>query len=1158
MIACTNCSADVPVGQKFCGECGARVNATCPNCGASAPPHQKFCGECGTALSEVAARPSVSEATPAAVAAGPERRLVSVLFLDLAGFTPFTESRDAEDVREFVTRYFDQAKQIIERFGGAVDKYIGDAVMAIWGAVRAEEDDAERSVRAGLELIDMVAKLGAEEGSSSMAARAGIMTGEASVGPGGNDTGLVLGDIVNTASRLQSIGDPGDVLVGQTTRDLTVRSIQYTEVGERSLKGKDDAVIVFRAERILAERGGVGRADVIEAPFVGRDEELRLLKDQLHAASREGRARLVSIVGQAGIGKSRLVWEFEKYIDGLVESVFWHHGRAPSYSDGLAMWSLAEMVRSRCRITETEDPEIARQLLAETLAQYLQPSEREWVDPQLMALLGLAQAGGERSEMHAAIRLFFERIAEVGTTVLVFEDLHWADAATLEFVEELTEWSRDYPILVVALARPDLLDRRPTWGSLQRGVVALHLPPLADTEMHRLVTSLIPALDDDSRANIVGPAGGIPLFAVEMVRMLLNEGRLEPEADGTFSPIGDITNLSVPDSVHAIIGARLDRLDPVDRQLVQDAAVLGQTFSITALTALSPDGQEDVESRLASLARRELFEVIRDPRSPERGQYGFVQSVIREVAHGRINRDVRRQKHVEVARYFETLGAEDTAGAIASHYLDAIELVEPDDELLQAVSDALGRAIDRARNVHAYEQIVSLAERAERSINDPVHLVPMWVAAAEASSALSDVAKGERFATRLIDHFTTTGDTAGHAFALAILGEVLNGNQLATRVPDLLEPHLDPKADLPETEGHARLAASLARAYLLTGRERAEDLASQALVMAERLELDEVAADAMITKGTELVDARRPREGRGLIASAVQIAEARGLTHVLLRGLANSAYTAPTYQEAIEYGDRGLAEARRVGDKRHIHFFAYQRASFLPNRGRLGELEELAADPIIALGDASVRAQIQAALAYGYLTVGNADAADEAWERATDLIGQTDDFQTLGSYDAIKILREMYQGSLDSAQASTEDLVETYHGRHWLTVTTTTGPWLIGGDPALIDRYNDLTRLLPAVTALSSFRSLGHAAAGIIGDGASSTPLGIEAVNGLTEGESFETAAVAAAIVASLLQPGVKDRATLESTARQLCNEYGFHGTAALVERILSGEFQAT
>ncbi|UCG39993.1 MAG: AAA family ATPase, partial [Acidimicrobiia bacterium] len=598
-MTCPSCSADVPAGQKFCGECGGRVVIACPSCEATSPAGQKFCGECGTPLGDAAPAAHTAAPEPAtAPVASTEHRLVSVLFLDLAGFTPFTEANDAEDVRAFISRYFDHSKEIVERFGGVVDKFIGDAVMAIWGAERAEEDDAERAVRAGLELVDMVSKLGAEAGHPEMAARAGIMTGEASVGPGGNDQGLILGDIVNTASRLQSIGEEGDVLVGQSTRDLTDRAVQYSKVGERALKGKEDSVVVYRAERILAERGGVGRADLIEAPFVGRDEELRLLKDQLHAAGREQRARMVSIVGQAGIGKSRLVWEFLKYIDGLVETIYWHHGRAPSYSDGIAMWSLAEMVRGRCGISETEEPEVARAAVAETLETYLEPEQRAWVEPQLLALLGLADAPGERSEMHAALRHFFERIAGHGIAVLVFEDLHWADAATLDFVEEFIEWSRDFPILLVALSRPDLLESRPEWGTLQRGVVQLHLPPLSDPDMHTLVGSLVPQMDEGTRQRIVKPSGGIPLFAIEMVRTLINDGTLVPTDNGSFDVVGSVSELSVPDSINAVIGARLDRLPQEDRHLVQDASVLGQTFTADALAATSTLSAEVVEERL--------------------------------------------------------------------------------------------------------------------------------------------------------------------------------------------------------------------------------------------------------------------------------------------------------------------------------------------------------------------------------------------------------------------------------------------------------------------------------------------------------------------------------------------------------------------------------
>ena len=272
---------------------------------------------------------------------------MSVLFVDLVGFTSLSEGRDPEDVRALVTRYFDVAREIVERFGGTVDKYIGDAVMAWWGATASQEDDAERAVRAALEIVDRVESLGEEIGIEALAARAGVMTGEASVGPGGNEKGLLLGDLVNSTSRIQSVAEPGTVLVGPTTAGLVGGAIDLIDAGSHVVKGREEPIVASRALRTVAERGGRGRVDALEPPFVGRVSELRLLKEMLHAAGNDGRARLVSLVGQAGIGKSRLIWEFRKYIDGLVETVYWHEGRSPSYGDGITLWALAEMIRHR-------------------------------------------------------------------------------------------------------------------------------------------------------------------------------------------------------------------------------------------------------------------------------------------------------------------------------------------------------------------------------------------------------------------------------------------------------------------------------------------------------------------------------------------------------------------------------------------------------------------------------------------------------------------------------------------------------------------------------------------------------------------------------------------------------------------------------------------
>jgi len=345
-VICANCGTENEAGRKFCKECAAPLAIACSSCGAANSPDAKFCGECASPLQGAVSVPPAAQAAPPTGQPGPvaERRLVSVLFADLVGFTPFSEERDPEAVRELLTRYFDLARLAIERHGGTVEKFIGDAVMAVWGAPVAREDDAERAVRAALEIIDAMTALG-----PGIEARAGVLTGETAVTLGAVGQGMVAGDLVNTASRLQSVAAPGTVLVGETTMRAASAAIAFEPVEAQELKGKSSPVPAWRALRVVAQRGGQGRGDALEPPFVGRDDELRLLKDALHATGRERRVRLVSISGPAGIGKSRLAWELEKYIDGVVEDIYWHRGRSPSYGEGIAFWALGEMVRRRCQ-----------------------------------------------------------------------------------------------------------------------------------------------------------------------------------------------------------------------------------------------------------------------------------------------------------------------------------------------------------------------------------------------------------------------------------------------------------------------------------------------------------------------------------------------------------------------------------------------------------------------------------------------------------------------------------------------------------------------------------------------------------------------------------------------------------------------------------------
>ena len=353
-MICGNCGAENRAGRKFCAECGTALTPPCPSCGAYNEPSEKFCGECGTALGGGAAAVPAAKAAAAPVAQA-ERRLVSILFVDLVGSTALAEGRDPEETRDLLTRYFDLARDVIGRYGGSVEKFIGDAVMAMWGAPTAHEDDAERAVRAGLDLVAAVRTLG-----PSIQARAGVLTGEAAVTIGAVGQGMVAGDLVNTASRLQSVAPAGAVLVGEATQRAAARAIAFEPAGDTLLKGKAAPVPAWRAVRVVAERGGRNRAETLEAPFVGRDDELRLLKDLFHATGREGRARLVSVIGPAGIGKTRLAWEFLKYLDGLVETVWYHDGRSPAYGDGISFWALGEMVRRRAGLLESDDEATTR------------------------------------------------------------------------------------------------------------------------------------------------------------------------------------------------------------------------------------------------------------------------------------------------------------------------------------------------------------------------------------------------------------------------------------------------------------------------------------------------------------------------------------------------------------------------------------------------------------------------------------------------------------------------------------------------------------------------------------------------------------------------------------------------------------------------------
>ena len=614
---------------------------------------------------------------------------MTVLFADLVGFTQLAERMDPEDVRALLAPYHARLRAELERFGGTVEKFIGDAVMALFGAPKAHEDDPERAVRAALAIRDWAAE------QEELQVRVAVNTGEALITLGsrpGHGEAMAAGDVVNTAARLQAAAPLNGILVGQQTYRATRDAFEYRPAKAVEAKGKAQPIVVWEA---LQPRAGVVSFEETRTPLIGRARELELLVSTLARAREERSAQLVTLVGVPGIGKSRVVYELREVVEHEPGLITWRQGRSLPYGDGVSFWALGQMVKQQAGILESDLREQAAEKLRRAVHARVD-EDAEWIEAHLRPLVGLSaeqDSGSQRGEAAAAWRRFFEALAEQRPTVLVFEDLHWADDGLLDFVDDLVDRASGVPLLVLGTARPELLERRPGWGGGKPNALMLSLSPLPDDDTARLLASLLerPLVEAGTQRELLGRIGGNPLYAEQYARVLVEKGALEEPSE----------------TVQGIIAARLDTLSDDEKRLLQDAAVVGTAFWVGAVEAMDGLTRRRAEELLHRLERKEFVQGARRSSVAGEAQYAFKHVLLRDGAYGQIPRARRAEKHRRAATWIESLGrAEDHAEMLAHHYLRALEYTETlgfrDPELVERTRIALRAAGDRALSLASY------------------------------------------------------------------------------------------------------------------------------------------------------------------------------------------------------------------------------------------------------------------------------------------------------------------------------------------------------------------------------------------------------------------------------------------------------------------------
>ncbi|HLM51485.1 MAG TPA: adenylate/guanylate cyclase domain-containing protein [Solirubrobacteraceae bacterium] len=937
-VVCQSCRAESPEGARFCMACGTELERRCPSCGAPSPPAARFCPACGTPLGASAAPPpsAAPQAPPAAPEApAEERRQVTVVFADLSGYTAVAEGMDPEAVKALVDRTLRRLGEEVTRFGGQVDKFIGDNVMAIFGAPVAHEDDAERAVRSALAMQAAMGEINADLdrrwSGVSFALRVGVNSGEVLAGQVG-DRYTVIGDTVNVAARLQAIGRPGSITVGERTQRASARAIVYEPLEPLTLKGKAEPVRAFEAMSAVADAPARGRAGH-EAPLVGRSQELALLDSIYARVAGELRPHLVTLLGSAGVGKSRLLRELEARLAARDPRPAVRHGRCLPYGSSVVFWALGEVVRADCGIVEGDEPgAVWRKLLGRVseladAAGARVPADSAPRSAALIArLLGIevpeALAAPEsldpqrvRDASFSVVRWVVETMAAERPLLLAFEDIHWADDGMLDLIEHLAQWV-DGPLLLVCLARDELLERRGSWGGGRGSATSVFLEPLTDAETHDLVGGLLPPGTDvpDLLPVVAERAGGNPFFAEEMVRRLLEEGASDATA--------------LPDTVQALLAARLDALGGFERRLVQQAAVVGRTFWPDLLAHLAGAEAGNLDRALGALREKDILVPGDGLHLGGEGELAFKHVLIRDVAYGMLPKAVRARRHFDVGEYIEDRAGErsdEVVALLAEHYGNAAALgrearFDPDElgPMEAKAARFLEGAGDAAAALYSNSEAFSHYEAARRGSPEPGDRARIGEKQGDVALRLGRVDAAIGVWQACLEHHSQHQDLERVGALHRKIGAALGHKGERKAAIEHYQAGINLLKDEPPSLELVRLYEEAAWMYMQTGDNMLAIYASEkALRLAERMGETGAAARAHGIFGRvfgRIGDTEKAREN---LERSVELARGSDPGETILALLALGHHleiSEAEYAAAREAYGEGLALAQEIGD----------------------------------------------------------------------------------------------------------------------------------------------------------------------------------------------------------------------------------------------------